>query len=62
MKSILDKSFKYTPSASTNLWETFERVRRQQKAEAKAKALGNEKTGTGADIRDIAEAKRGQAR
>lgn len=39
MKSILDPSFKYTNSASTDLRQTFARVRREQKAqEAKAQA------------------------
>jgi hypothetical protein len=33
MKSILDRSFKYTPSASTDVRKTFERVRLQQRAE-----------------------------
>lgn len=35
MKSILDPSFKYVPSASTDLRKTFARVRREQ-AQAKA--------------------------
>jgi hypothetical protein len=30
MKSILDRSFRYTPSYATNLHTTFERIRRQQ--------------------------------
>jgi hypothetical protein len=35
MKSILDRSFRYTPAAKTNLHKTFARIRReQQKAEA----------------------------
>jgi hypothetical protein len=33
MKSILDRSFKYTPSAATDVRKTFERVRQQQRAE-----------------------------
>lgn len=36
MKSILDKSFKYTPSSSTDIRKTFARVRREF---ATAKAL-----------------------
>jgi len=39
-KSILDKSFRYTPAASTDVAKTFERIRREQKKnaeEAKAK-------------------------
>lgn len=30
MKSILDSSFKYTPSSQTDLRKTFDRIRRQQ--------------------------------
>jgi hypothetical protein len=43
MKSILDPSFRYTPSASTDLRKTFARVRREMRrqerpgAEATAK-------------------------
>ncbi len=32
MKSILDRSFRYTPSASTDLRKTFARLRREQLA------------------------------
>ncbi|HJQ62068.1 MAG TPA: hypothetical protein VJ834_04350 [Burkholderiales bacterium] len=31
MKSILDRSFRYTPSAQTDLKKTFARVRREQR-------------------------------
>ncbi|MGQ0523604.1 MAG: hypothetical protein ACT4P8_08105 [Betaproteobacteria bacterium] len=31
MKSILDRSFRYTPSAHTDLRKTFARVRREQR-------------------------------
>jgi hypothetical protein len=31
MKSILDRSFHYTPSASTDLKKTFARIRREQR-------------------------------
>jgi hypothetical protein len=43
MKSILDPSFRYTPSSSTDLRRTFARVRREmrrqerQESESKAK-------------------------
>ena len=30
MKSILDRSFKYTPSSKTDLRKTFAKVRREQ--------------------------------
>lgn len=32
MKSILDPTFEYTPSAKTDLKKTFARIRREQKA------------------------------
>lgn len=31
MKSILDRSFRYTPSAETDLRKTFARIRRAQR-------------------------------
>jgi hypothetical protein len=31
MKSILDSSFKYTPSCETDVRKTFERIRREQR-------------------------------
>ena len=43
MKSILDRSFRYTRSAETDLTKTFARLRRQQrnKTAVKADPLGN---------------------
>jgi hypothetical protein len=35
MKSILDRSFKYTPSAATDVRKTFERARQQLENERK---------------------------
>jgi hypothetical protein len=35
MKSILDRSFKYTPSAETDLRKTFAKLRRQQRSAQK---------------------------
>ena len=32
MKSILDRSFRYTPSHATDVRKTFERIRREQEA------------------------------
>ena len=47
MKSILDRSFQYTPSAQTDLRKTFARIRREQRtrevAQAKATAVVNHK-------------------
>jgi hypothetical protein len=34
MKSILDPSFRYTPSFNTDLHKTFARIRRDQRHEA----------------------------
>ena len=33
MKSILDRTFQYTPSAQTDLKKTFARIRREQRAQ-----------------------------
>jgi hypothetical protein len=35
MKHILDSSFRYKPSFDTDVRKTFERVRRQQQAQAR---------------------------
>ena len=35
MKSILDRSFKYTPSSKTDLRKTFAKVRREQRLNTK---------------------------
>ena len=47
MKSILDRSFQYTPSAQTDLRKTFARVRREQRmrevSQAKTSAEVNHK-------------------
>lgn len=45
MKSILDPTFRYTPSVSTDIRKTFAKARRQQARDAEAEA------------RDAAEAK-----
>ena len=33
MKSILDRSFRYTPSVQTDVRKTFARIRREQQAQ-----------------------------
>ena len=38
MKSILDRSFRYTSSAQTDVRKTFARVRREQQLEQRARA------------------------
>jgi hypothetical protein len=35
MKSIFDSSFKYTPSFQTDVQKTFDRIRREQQAQAR---------------------------
>lgn len=37
MKSILDRSFKYTPAAQTDIAKTFRRIQAQMKADAQKK-------------------------
>ena len=37
--SILDRSFRYRPSFSTDVRKTFERIRRERQAEADKKVL-----------------------
>ena len=41
MKSILDRSFEYTPSAETDLKKTFVRIRRRLKEQEQARALAD---------------------
>jgi hypothetical protein len=35
MKSILDRAFRYTPAASTDIRETFRRIKAEQEANKK---------------------------
>ena len=46
MKSILDPSFHYVPSAQTDLRKTFARVRREI-ARGKAQSAGRDSSGPG---------------
>jgi hypothetical protein len=41
MKHILDSSFRYKPSFDTDVRKTFERVRKQQQAQARETAKPN---------------------
>ena len=43
MKSILDPSFRYTPSANTDLRKTFARVRREMRRQSRAEAESSAK-------------------
>ena len=42
MKSILDPSFRYTPSAGTDLRKTFARIRREQQKQDQTGRSGAE--------------------
>jgi len=39
MKSVLDRSFQYTPSVETDLRKTFARIRRRLKEEEKGRVV-----------------------
>jgi hypothetical protein len=41
MRSVLDRSFQYTPSVETDLKKTFARVRRRLQEEEKARLLAD---------------------
>ena len=43
MRSILDRSFQYTPSVETDLKKTFMRVRRRLKEQQLAQAMADAK-------------------
>jgi hypothetical protein len=43
MKSILDRSFRYTPSTSTDLRKTFARLRREQRAKVPERDISQQK-------------------
>lgn len=42
-KSILDRSFRYTPSNETDLRKTFARIRREQRMQERARAQSEPK-------------------
>lgn len=44
MKSILDRSFRYTSSAQTDVRKTFARVRREQQLQEQARARADAET------------------
>lgn len=41
MKSVLDRSFQYTPSVETDLRKTFARIRRRLKEEERERMLAD---------------------
>jgi len=41
MKSVLDRTFRYTKSVDTDLRETFARIRREQRLQAPANESGS---------------------
>ena len=52
-KSLLDPSFRYTPSFSTNVKSTFDRIRRELRAQAKAGHALQAKAGHAPDRRNV---------
>ncbi len=42
MKSILDRSFRYTKSIDTDLRKTFARIRREQRQQAQTQVTGED--------------------
>lgn len=50
MKSILDRSFRYTPSFQTDLKATFARIRREVKAAAAPQADATMRPAAGASV------------
>ena len=41
MKSVLDRSFQYTPAVETDLKKTFARIRRQLREESRQRVLAD---------------------
>lgn len=41
MKSVLDRSFQYTPAVETDIKKTFARIRRQLKEEQKERLMAD---------------------
>jgi hypothetical protein len=46
MKSILDPSFRYTPSFETDVRRTFERIRREQEAQIQEEQVNADPSGS----------------
>jgi hypothetical protein len=51
MKSILDPSFRYTPSFQTDVRKTFERIRMERADQGRAVALSTQ--GAGENVRRL---------
>jgi hypothetical protein len=51
MKSILDPSFRYTPSYQTDVRKTFERIRMEREGQGRAGALSAK--GAGENVRRL---------
>ena len=60
MKSILDPTFRYVPSASTDLRKTFDRIRRDRRTSAAE--LAHNVAGPSQDIRLAVATKAAQQR
>jgi hypothetical protein len=55
MKSILDQSFRYTPSIETDIRKTFARIRREQRRDVAPASIRQES----AKLVQLVSAKRG---
>ena len=51
MKSILDPSFRYTPSFQTDVRKTFERIRMEREGQGRAVTLSTQ--GAGENVRRL---------
>ena len=51
MKSILDRSFHYTPAARTDLRKTFARIRREQRLRSREAGQAARRVGNVAHLR-----------
>lgn len=50
MKSILDRSFRYTPSVETDLRKTFARIRRKQRETESVQPHDELESGAGTNV------------
>lgn len=53
MKSILDPTFRYTPSVGTDIRKTFARVRREERAIAFAETTATDRKGVDGAVHNV---------
>jgi hypothetical protein len=53
MKSILDPTFRYTPSVGTDIRKTFARVRRERRAITSGETTANDRKGMDEAVRNV---------